>query len=106
LLIEGKARHGIDMPARDIAGVVAMLLAAAMSAAKLSGQTRRAGGGASLAGMPCIVPTALGLSGGKSPEQMNLVVHAGMARFGIALTNPRELGKALLTASASEGSRH
>lgn len=49
------------------------------------------GPGSSLAGIPCIVPTALGLSGGELPEPLALVIYAGMARFGIALSNPRGL---------------
>ena len=105
-LIERESKHGIDMPAEDVAGVVVTLLAAAMHANKISGQTREVGAGTSLAGLPCIVPTALGLSSGEPPEPMGLVIHAGMARFGVALPNPRGLGEALIAASASEGKRH
>ena len=94
------------MPAEDVAGVVAMLLAAATEAAKITGQTRKVGGRAPLAGLPCIFPTALGLSRGEFPEPMHLVVHAGMARFGIALPDPRDLGEALLAASVPEGRPH
>ena len=76
------------------------------SAAEISGQARPVGVGGSLAGIPCVVPTALGLSRGEPPEPMGLVVHAGMARLGTALTNPRELGQALLAASAPETQVH
>ena len=74
------------------------------SAAEISGQARPVGVGGSLAGIPCVVPTALGLSRGEPPEPMGH--HAGMARLGIALTNPRELGQALLAASAPETQVH
>ena len=100
---KGKTQGGVEMPAEGVAGIIATLVAAASKAAELlSGQARPIGGGASLAGAPVIFPTALGLSRGEPPEPMALVVHAGMARFGIALPNPRELGQALLAASAPE----
>ena len=103
---KGETQGGVEMPAEGVAGVIATLVAAAAKAAQLSGQSRQAGGGTSLAGAPMIFPTALGLSRGEPPEPMALVVHAGMARFGIALTNPRELGQALLAASAPESKAH
>lgn len=103
---EGKATSGVEIPSEAVAGVVATLLGTAMKAAELSGQSRPVGGGVSLAGIPCIVPTAVGLSAGEPPEPMALVVHAGMARFGIALANPRALGEALLAATALEARAH
>jgi hypothetical protein len=103
---KGKAKGSIEMPPEGVAGVVAALLIAAMKAAELSGQSRPVGAGASLAGIPSIVPTGIGLSAGEPPEPTGLVIHAGMARFGIALTNPRELGEALLATSADEGRAH
>ena len=100
LIKSGEAQAGVGMPSKDVANVVAMLLAAAMDAAKLSGQTPSVGGGVSPADIPMIIPTAIGFSQGGAPEPMALVVHAGMARFGIALSKPRELAHALWTASA------
>jgi hypothetical protein len=100
LMKNGVAEAGVGMPSKDVASVVAMLLAAAMDAAKMSGQTSSVGSGVSLAGAPMIIPTAIGLSQGDAPEPMALVVQAGMARFGIALSRPRELAHALWTASA------
>jgi hypothetical protein len=105
-LSDGKQKHGIEMPAEHVAALVAGLLGAAMKSAEIAGKTREPSPGASLAGLPCIVPTALGLSGGESNQPTALVVHAGMARFGIALPNPRELGQALLAVSAKEGPSH
>ena len=100
LMKNGVAEAGVGMPGQDVAGVVAMLLAAATDAARLSGQTPSAASSVPLAGAPLIVPTAIGLSQGGAPEPMALVVHAGMARIGIALSRPRELAHALWTASA------
>jgi len=100
LIRSGEAEAGVGMPSKDIAGVVAMLLAAAMDAAKMSGETPSGGGGVLPADIPMIVPTAISLSQGGAPEPMALVVHAGMTRFGIALSKPRELAHALWTASA------
>ena len=100
---QGKAMSGIEMPAEDVGNLVCYLLAAAKKAAELSSQSRPDGHGQSLAGMALLKPTRLGLSRGEPPEPMGLVVHAGMARMGIALSNPRELGEALLAASAPEG---
>lgn len=59
-----------------------------------------------LAGSPVLNPSGVGLS---SPDQRfptALVVHMGKARFGVAISNPRELGQALLTASASPESKN
>jgi hypothetical protein len=100
LLKNGVAEAGVGMPGQDVAGVVAMLLAAAMDAARMSGQAPFAGSSVSLGGAPMIVPTAIGLSQGETSEPMALVVHAGTTRFGIALSKPRELAHALWTASA------
>jgi len=100
LMKNGVAEAGVGMPGQDVASVVAMLLAAATDAARLSGQTPSAGSVVPLAGAPLIVPTAIGLSQGGALEPMALVVHAGMARIGIALSRPRELAHALWTASA------
>lgn len=100
LMKNGVAEAGVGMPSQEVAGVVAMLLAAAMDAAKMSGQTSSAGGGVSLAGAPMIIPTAIGLSQGEASEPMALIVQAGMTRFGIALSRPRELAHDLWTASA------
>jgi len=100
LIKSGEAEAGVGMPSQDVASVVAMLLAAAMDAAKMSGQTPSVGGGVSPADIPMIIPTAISLSQGGAPEPMALVVHAGAARFGIALSKPRELAHALWTASA------
>ena len=100
LMKSGEAEAGVGMPSKDIASVVTMLLAAAMDAAKMSGETPSVGGGVSPADIPMIIPTALSLSQGVAPEPMALVVHAGTARFGIALSKPRELAHALWTASA------
>jgi hypothetical protein len=100
LIKNGEAEDGVGMPSRDVANVVTMLLAAAMDAAKLSGETPSVGGGVAPADIPMIVPTAISLSQGVAPEPMALVVHAGTARFGIALPKPRELAHALWTASA------
>jgi hypothetical protein len=100
LMKNGVAEAGVGMPGQDVASVVAMLLAAATDAARLSGQTTSTGSGLPLASAPTIVPTAIGLSQGGAPQPMALVVHAGMARIGIALSKPRELAHALWTASA------
>jgi len=100
LIKSGEAEAGVGMPGKEVASVVIMLLAAAMDAAKMSGETPSVGGGVSPADIPMIVPTAISLSQGVAPEPMALIVHAGMARFGIALSKPRELAHALWTASA------
>ena len=88
LIRNGKPEAGVGMTAKDVGGLVVMLLASAMEAAKMRGESPRVGSGASLVGMPCIQPTAIGLSAGEPPEpHSHLVVHAGMAQFGIALPN-------------------
>jgi len=99
---DGKPESGVGMPAADVGAVVASLLAAATEASQLSGQSSPVGQGTSLAGLPYIRPTAIGLSTGEPAEPHALVVHAGTARFGIALTNPHELAHALMTMSAHE----
>lgn len=100
LIKNGEAEAAVGMPSKDVADVVAMLFAAAMDAAKMSGQTSSVGGGVSPADIPMIIPTAISFSQGGASGPMALVVHAGMARFGIALSKPRELAHALWTASA------
>ena len=104
LIRSGEAEAGVGMPGKDVANVVAMLLGAAMDAAKMSGETPSVGGAVSPADIPMIIPTAISLSQGVAPEPMALVVHAGTARFGIALSKPRELAHALWTAGAPAAS--
>ena len=53
-----------------------------------------------LGGSPVLNPSGLGLSSPESGFPTSLVVHMGKARFGVAIAKPRELGQALLTASA------
>jgi hypothetical protein len=103
LIRDGNAEAGVGMAAADVGSFVATLLAAAMEASQLSGQSSPVGQGTSLAGLPCIRPTAIGLSAGEATEPYSLVIHAGTARIGFALPNPQELGQALLAASAPEG---
>ena len=100
LIKSGEAEAGVGIPGKDVASVVTMPLTAAMDAAKMSGETPSVGGGVAPADIPMIIPTAISLSQGVAPEPMALVVHAGMARFGIALSKPRELAHAMWTASA------
>lgn len=57
--------------------------------------------GALLAGSPVLNPGGVGLSSPDPRFPTSLVVHMGKARFGVAISNPRELGQALLAASAS-----
>ncbi len=59
---------------------------------------------APLAGSPVLNPAGLGLSGPDPKFPTALTVHMGKARFGIAIAKPRELGQALLAASASPDS--
>jgi hypothetical protein len=103
LVKDGQAEAGVGMPATDVGSLVATLLAAAIEASQLSGQASPVGQGTSLAGLPCIRPTAIGLSTGEPEEPHSLVIHAGTARIGIALTNPQELAQALLALSAPKG---
>ena len=101
-----KPGAGICVPGKDIGAVVALLLAVATDTAKKAGQSPRVSGNTSLAGTPMLIPTTIGLSEGEPPEPVGFVIHAGMARFGIALTNPRELGQALIAASATRDTTH
>ena len=54
-----------------------------------------------LAGSPVLNPSRVGLTSPDPRFPTALLVHMGKARFGIAISNPRELGQALLAASAS-----
>src|SRR5262245_59460644 len=72
---KGNVKGGVEMAAEDIAHLITTLIAAAGKTAELSGQERKLGSGASLAGMPCVIPTGLGSSRGEPPEPMSLVVH-------------------------------
>lgn len=101
-LYKGQPQAGVEMPATSVGGVIASLVSAAAKAAELSGQACFKGIGASLSGGPVILPTAIGLSEGEPHEEMALVVQAGMARFAIALTNPRELAEAILAATQNQ----
>ncbi len=59
-----------------------------------------------LAGSPVLNPSGVGLTSPGPQFPTALVVHMGKARFGVAISNPRELGQALLAASASPDSTH
>jgi hypothetical protein len=100
---EGNTEAGHSMPAADVGTLVGTLLVAAIEASQLSGQSSPVGQGTTLAGLSCIRPTAIGLSAGEQTQPHVLVIYAGAARFGIALSNPQELAQALMTTSASEG---
>ncbi len=54
-----------------------------------------------LGGSPFLNPDGLGLTSPDPRFPTALVVHMGKARFGVAISNPRELWQALLAASAS-----
>ncbi len=54
-----------------------------------------------LAGSPVLNPSGVGLTSPDPQFPTALVVHMGKARFGVAISNPRELGQAVLAASAS-----
>jgi hypothetical protein len=105
LIKKGKPEAVLSIPAKDVGGLVVMLLASAMEAAKTSGESPRARNGASLVGMPCIQPTAIALSESEPPEpRSHVVVHAGMAQFGIALPKPHELAHELWLVGKRESS--
>jgi hypothetical protein len=103
---DDKPAFGITMPAKDVSQLIANLFAAAIAAAKMSGQYAPLGANASLAGMPILVPTGLGISEGAPPEPTSLVIHAGMVRIGIGIPNPHEIGATLLTVSAPGKTAH
>ena len=74
----------IALPAEEIGALAAELLAAAQRASVLAG-FKYSERSESLRGIISFRPMGLGLSLGKPPEPQSLVVHAGKARFGIAL---------------------
>jgi hypothetical protein len=100
LIHEGMPQGGVDMPGQAIGGLVTVLLTAAMDAAKLQPP---ADANAPRAGTSSLIPTGIGLSQGEAPGSVNLIIRAGMAQFGITVSHPRSLAKALLEA-APEGS--
>lgn len=101
----GKEEASVEIPAAHVGNAVAVLLCAAIAGSKQSGQFVSAKRGASLKGVPYILPTGIGLSTGQPPEPHSIVIHAGATRIGFAVPNQklRELGETLLAVSAREG---
>jgi hypothetical protein len=107
LVKNGKEEASVKIPAAHVGNAVAVLLGAAIRASKQSGQFVSAKRGASLKGVPCILPTGIGLGAGQSPEPHSIVIHAGATRVSFAIPSEqlRELGETLLAMSAREGRR-
>lgn len=59
-----------------------------------------------LEGSPVLNPSGLALTSAQSQFPTALVVHMGRARIGVAIPKPRELGEALLAASAPSDIAH
>ena len=88
----------VDVPAEAVPLLACKMLQDAQSA---SGEPVPS---SPLAGPPVLNPAGLGLSSSEERFPVALIVHMGKARFGVAIANPRELGQALLAASASSSS--
>jgi hypothetical protein len=96
----------IGMPADLAVRMAASILAAALEASKRAGIEPESP--TSLAGVPCIRPSAIGLSASLEPGPLALVVHIGAARFCLLLENQlsAELARTLITASAERDQKH
>lgn len=84
----------VEIPAEAIPLVACKMLQDAQTA---SGAPVKA---ESLSGLPALNPAALGLSSVDERFPTALVVHMGKARFGVLISTPRDLGHALIAASA------
>lgn len=62
--------------------------------------------GRPLSGLIGLNPSAIGISSPDPQTPAALIVYMGNVRFGLSIPNPRELGQALLAASASPDSKH
>ncbi len=87
-----------DIPPEAVPMLACIMLQDAQEA---SGEPERQ---SPLAGSPVLNPSGLALTSPDPRFPTALVVHMGKARFGVAISNPRELGQALLAASASPDS--
>jgi len=89
-----------DIPPEAVPMLACMMLQDAQEASGGSDPSQPLGGS------PVLKPDGVGLSSPDPRFPTSLVVHMGKARFGVAIANPRELGQALLAASASPDSTH
>jgi hypothetical protein len=90
----------VDIPPEAVPLLACMMLQDAKEASGAVLQPRP------LEESPVLNPSGLGLSSPDPRFPTSLVVHMGKARFGVAISKPRELGQALLAASASPDSSH
>lgn len=104
-LKNGKPYASSRMDPSGVANALATITLAAMAADRMSGKTPVIKPGASLAGVPAIAPTGIGLSSGRPPEPLALILHLGQTKFGVVIKHPTELARALLAASVNEGQR-
>ncbi len=103
LVREGKLRDGVEMSAKDCGLVAAKMLIAAKRASDAAGLEAYPNG-SSLARVPAIAVSQTELAPGPMPEEVSLIFHQGQARMGfrLDLARARELGAALLAATAPE----
>lgn len=101
LVRDGKFHDGIEMPAKACGSIAANMLGSAKKASELAGLPDHPMGH-SLGDVVALRTSQIGLAEGQTPEELALVFHMGQARLGILLTleRARELGQALLAASA------
>ncbi len=103
LVRDGKLRDGVEMSAKHCGLVAAKMLIAAKRASDAAGLEAYPNG-SSLARVPAIAVSRTELTQGPMPEEVSLIFHQGQARMGfrLDLADARELGMALLAATAPE----
>ncbi len=103
LVRDGKLRDGVEMSAKHCGLVAAKMLIAAKRASDAAGLEPYPNG-SSLARVPAIAVSRTELAPGPMPAELSLIFHLGQARMGyrLDLARARELGMALLAATAPE----